>query len=252
MDYFVVDINSAQQLNLTGSELLVYSALAYLTKRKAWKGSSYKLAKYSRCGDATTASRTLARLIERGLVVRNLDGSVVLQNAAPVQQNAAETLQIAANLKESSKENINKNKSSLSVSKDTSITDGRTDFDLFWASFAPKGAFRKKKNACRAFFYGKDMCDDWRKFAIERAKIHDPDRDPYWWLHDYDFLDNVVGGEKETAAEKPDWLTRDEQTNCLLNHIPLATSWNPETKSFGVLTLDQAHRLGLHVQSELK
>ena len=166
-------------------------------------------------------------------------------------QNAATLMQIAANSKESSKENINKNKSSLSVSKDTSKTDGQTDFDIWWSSFAPKGALRKKKNACRAFFYSKDMCDDWRKFAIERAKIHDPDRDPYWWLHDYDFLDNVVGGEKEGAAEKPDWLNRDEQTNCLLAHIPLATCWNPDTKSFGVVTLDQANRLGLTIQSKL-
>lgn len=250
--YFVVDTHIGEEYNLTGTDALVYFALAYLTKRGAWKGSSYKLAKYSLCGDATTASRTLARLIGRGLIVRNLDGSVVLQNAAPVRQNAAETLQIAANPKESSKENINKNKSSLSVSKDTSSADGRTDFDLFWASFAPAGALRKKKSACKSFFYSKDMCDDWRKLAIERAQIHDPDRDPYWWLLDYDFLGNTVGAKKEPAAEKPDWLNRDEQTNCLMAHIPLATCWNPDTKSFGVLTLDQANRLGLPVKSTLK
>lgn len=250
--FYQIDIDIAEQLDLSGTDAMVYFTLAYLSKKRAWKGSSYKLAKYSRCGDATTARRIVVRLQKRGLIIENSDGLSVLQIAAPKMQNAATLMQNAANSKESTKENINKNKSSLSVSKDTSNTDGRTDFDLWWSSFAPDGAFRKKKNACRAFFYGKDMCDDWRKFAIERAKIHDPDRDPYWWLHDYDFLDNVVGGEKETAAEKPDWLTRDEQTNCLLNHIPLATSWNPETKSFGVLTLDQAHRLGLHVQSELK
>lgn len=250
--FYQIDIDIAEQLDLSGTDAMVYFTLAYLSKKRAWKGSSYKLAKYSRCGDATTARRIVVRLQKRGLIIEDSDGLSVLQIAAPKMQNAATLMQNAANSKESTKENINKNKSSLSVSKDTSNTDGRTDFDLWWSSFAPNGAFRKKKNACRAFFYGKDMCDDWRKFAIERAKIHDPDRDPYWWLHDYDFLDNVVGGEKETAAEKPDWLTRDEQTNCLLNHIPLATSWNPETKSFGVLTLDQAHRLGLHVQSELK
>lgn len=250
--FYQIDIDIAEQLDLSGTDAMVYFTLAYLSKKRAWKGSSYKLAKYSRCGSAKTAGRALERLEERGLIVR-MDNAISLrQNDAVKGQNDAVLRQNVPNPKESTKENINKNKSSLSVSKDTSNPDGRTDFDLWWSSFAPEGAFRKKKNACRAFFYGKDMCDDWRKFAIERAKIHDPDRDPYWWLHDYDFLDNVVGGEKETAAEKPDWLTRDEQTNCLLNHIPLATSWNPETKSFGVLTLDQAHRLGLHVQSELK
>ena len=251
MDYFVVDINNAQQLDLTGSELLVYSALAYLTKRKAWKGSSYKLAKYSLCGDATTASRTLARLIKRGLVVRNLDGSVVLQNAAPVRQNAAETLQIAANLKESSKENINKNKSSLSVSKETSSADGRTDFDIFWANFAPAGALRKKKSACRSFFFSDNMCDDWRQLAVERAAEHEPDRDPYWYLHDYDFLNNGCVMDAAPVSDKPDWLNGDEQTNCLQAHIPLAVCWNPDAKKYGVVTLDQAEKLGLQIKNKL-
>ena len=249
--YFVVDTHIGDDIDVTGSDALVYFALSYLTKHGAWKGSSYKLAKYSLCGSADTASRALDRLVERGLFVRISDGSIVPQNAAVTPQNAAKVPQNAANPKESSKENINKNKSSLSVSKDTDRADGRTDFDIWWSLYAPTGAFRKKKNACRAFFDGKDMCDDWRKLAIERAQIHDPDRDPYWWLHDYDFLDKVGGDKKEDAAEKPDWLNRDEQTNCLMAHIPLATCWNPDTKSFGVVTLDQAERLGLPVKSKL-
>ena len=250
--FYQIDIDIAEQFDLSGTDAMVYFTLAYLSKKRAWKGSSYKLAKYSRCGSADTAGRALERLEKRGLIIRDIHGISLPQNAAVNPQNDANLQQNAAKPKESTKENINKNKSSLSVSKDTSITDGRTDFDLWWSSYAPKGALRKKKNACRAFFYSKDMCDDWRKLAIERAAQHDQDRDPFWWLHDYDFLDNVVGGEKETAAEKPDWLNRDEQTNCLLAHIPLATCWNPDTKSFGVLTLDQAHRLGLLVKSELK
>lgn len=251
MDYFVVDINSAQQLNLTGSELLVYSALAYLTKRKAWKGSSYKLAKYSRCGSAKTAERVLRRLIEDGKVFRTVDGFSLRQNDAPQGQNDAVLRQNDANLKESSKENINKNKSSLSVSKETDRTDGRTDFDIFWANFAPAGALRKKKNACRAFFYSKDMCDDWRKLAIERAAEHEPDRDPYWYLHDYDFLNNGCVMDDEQVSNKPDWLNGDEQTNCLQAHIPLAVCWNPDAKKYGVVTLDQAQKLGLQIKNKL-
>ena len=251
MDYFIVDINSAQQLNLSGSELLVYSALAYLTKRKAWKGSSYKLAKYSRCGSRMTAERAVDRLIERGLIVQNSNGYIVAQNELPIAQNEPKMAQNEPNPKESSKENINKNKSSLSVSKDTSITDGRTDFDLFWASFAPSGALRKKKNACRAFFFGKDMCDDWRRLAVERAAEHEPDRDPYWYLHDYDFLNNGCVMDKEPVSDKPDWLNGDEQTNCLQAHIPLAVCWNPDAKKYGVVTLDQAQRLGLQIKNKL-
>ena len=137
----------------------------------------------------------------RGLIMRNDNGYLLAQNELPVAQNEPKIAQIEPNPKESSKENINKNKSSLSVSKDTSSADGRTDFDLFWASFAPSGALRKKKTACRSFFYSKDMCDDWRRLAVERAKEHEPERDPYWWLHDYDFLENKVGGEKENAEK---------------------------------------------------
>lgn len=251
MDYFIVDIGNAQQLDLTGSELLVYSALAYLTKRKAWKGSTYKLAKYSRCGSANTAKRAVDRLIERGLIVQDSNGYIVLQNDAVKLQNDAKLLQNDANPKESSKENINKNKSSLSVSKETSSADGRTDFDLFWASFAPSGVLRKKKNACRAFFFGKDMCDDWRKLAIERAAEHEPDRDPYWYLHDYDFLNNGCVMDAEPVNDKPDWLNGDEQTNCLQAHIPLAVCWNPDAKKYGVVTLDQAEKLGLQIKNKL-
>ena len=249
--YYYLDVDIAEKLDLSGTDAMVYFTLAYLSKKRAWKGSSYKLAKYSRCGSAMTAGRALERLERCGLIIRDIHGISLPQNEAVKPQNDATLPQFDANPKESSKENINKNKSSLSVSKDTDRADGRTDFDIWWSLFAPTGAFRKKKNACRAFFDGKDMCDDWRKLAIERAEIHDPDRDPYWWLHDYDFLDKVGVNKKEDAAEKPDWLNRDEQTNCLLAHIPLATCWNPDTKSFGVVTLDQAERLGLPVKSKL-
>lgn len=251
MDYFIVDINSAQQLNLTGSELLVYSALAYLTKRKAWKGSTYQLAKLSRCGSHDTAQRAVDRLVEHGLIVQDNNGIIVTQNATAITQNASKITQNASNLKESSKENINKNKSSLSVSKDTSSADGRTDFDLFWANFAPSGALRKKKSACRSFFYSKDMCDDWRRLAVERAAEHEPDRDPYWYLHDYDFLNNGCVMDAEPVNNKPDWLNGDEQTNCLQAHIPLAVCWNPDAKKYGVVTLDQAEKLGLQIKNKL-
>lgn len=251
MDYFIVDINSAQQLNLSGSELLVYSALAYLTKRRAWKGSTYQLAKLSRCGSYKTAGRALERLLERGVVTKTDNGYIIGQNVPSIGQNVPQMRQNVPNLKESSKENINKNKSSLSVSKETSSADGRTDFDDFWSAYAPVGAFRKKKSACKAFFYGKDMCDDWRKLAIERAAQHTPDRDPYWYLHDYDFLNNGCVMDAEPVNNKPDWLNGDEQTNCLQAHIPLAVCWNPDAKKYGVVTLDQAEKLGLLIKNKL-
>ena len=130
MNYFLVDINSAQQLDLSGSELLVYSALVYLTKHSAWKGSTYQLAKLSRCGDADTAGRVVKKLIARGLIVRTTLGISLPQNAASLPQNAAVIPQNAANQKKVTKKNIINNSQSLSVSKETDRTDGQTDFDI--------------------------------------------------------------------------------------------------------------------------
>ena len=130
MNYFLVDINSAQQLDLSGSELLVYSALVYLTKHSAWKGSTYQLAKLSRCGSAKTAERVLRRLIEDGKVFRTADGYSLRQNDAPQGQNDAVLRQNDANPKKVTKKNIINNSQSLSVSKETDRTDGQTDFDI--------------------------------------------------------------------------------------------------------------------------
>lgn len=95
------------------------------------------------------------------------------------------------------------------------------------------------------------MCDDWRRLAVERAAEHEPDRDPYWYLHDYDFLNNGCVMDKEPVSDKPDWLNGDEQTNCLQAHIPLAVCWNSDAKKYGVVTLDQAEKLGLLIKNKL-
>ena len=113
---FVVDTHIADELGLTGSELLVYSALAYLTKRKAWKGSTYQLAKLRRCGNRNTAQRALERLLAKGLVALTDNGAVMVQNEP--------------NPKKVTKKNIINNSQSLSVSKETDRTDGQTDFDI--------------------------------------------------------------------------------------------------------------------------
>ena len=251
MNYFLVDINSAQQLNLSGSELLVYSALVYLTKHSAWKGSTYQLAKLSRCGNRNTAQRALERLLAKGLVALTDNGEVMVQNEPRMVQNEPRMVQNEPNPKKVTKKNIINNSQSLSVSKETDRTDGLTDFDIFWANFAPTAPFRKYKTACRKFWDSKDMTNDWRARAAEKAKQHPPDRNPYWFLHDYDFLNNGCVMDAEPVSNKPDWLNGDEQTNCMQAHIPLAVCWNPDTKKYGVVTLDQAQRLGLQIKTKL-
>ena len=105
--FFVVDTHIADELGLTGSDLLVYSALSYLSKNKAWRGSTYKLAKYSMCGNHDTARRSLERLISEGLITKTPTGYQIAQNAPKVAQNAPAVAQNALKSKESNKENNN-------------------------------------------------------------------------------------------------------------------------------------------------
>lgn len=244
MDYFIVDINSAQQLNLTGSELLVYSALTYLTKRRAWKGSTYKLAKYSRCGSADTAYRALSRLEKRGLIVREESGIVVPQNAAVKTQNAAKLPQIAANPKESSKENINKIKESKEVKEPPSF---HPLFLEFWKNYSPVGDDRKYKKACSQLF--NSLPDDWKALAVSQASEHEPERKVFFYLKDEDFLKVSA---KEIKTEKPEWLTPDEQDDCLKAGIPICICRDPETGLYKVTTKQQAEQFGLEIKSQIK
>ena len=247
MNYFLVDINSAQQLDLSGSELLVYSALVYLTKHSAWKGSTYQLAKLSRCGDRKTAQRALERLLERGLIGKTECGIFIGQNDPTIGQNDPKAGQNVPNPKKVTKKNIINNSQSLSVSKETDRTDGLTDFDIFWANFAPTAPFRKYKTACRKFWESKDMTNDWRARAAEKAKNHLPDRNPYWFLHDYDFLNDGTVGMKPEDIPTPTWLNGAEQEECIRAGIQLAVCRNPQTGLFGTVTKQDADLFKLQI-----
>ena len=247
MNYFLVDINSAQQLNLSGSELLVYSALVYLTKHSAWKGSTYQLAKLSRCGDRKTAQRALERLLERGLIGKTECGIFIGQNDPTIGQNDPKAGQNVPNQKKVTKKDKINNSQSLSVSKETDRTDGQTDFDIFWANFAPPAPFRKYKTACRKFWDSKDMTNDWRARAAEKAKNHLPDRNPYWFLHDYDFLNDGTVGMKPEDIPTPTWLNGAEQEECIRAGIQLAVCRNPQTGLFGTVTKQDADLFKLQI-----
>ena len=247
MNYFLVDINSAQQLDLSGSELLVYSALVYLTKHSAWKGSTYQLAKLSRCGNRNTAQRALERLIAKGLVALEDNGAVVVQNEPRMVQNEPKMVQNEPNPKKVTKKDKINNSQSLSVSKETDRTDGQTDFDIFWANFAPPAPFRKYKTACRKFWDSKDMTNDWRARAAEKAKNHLPDRNPYWFLHDYDFLNDGTIGMKPEDIPTPTWLNGAEQEECIRAGIQLAVCRNPQTGLFGTVTKQDADLFKLQI-----
>ena len=240
MTFYTIHIETAECLGLMGSDAQVYFALAYLAKHEAWRGSYRELARLSRCGCANTAMRSVQRLIQRGLV---------LQNGANTLQIVAQKLQNGAILKESNKENNNNiKKNSLSVSEQRDRADGQTDllFETFWNNYAVVGGMRKYKTACRKVW--QKLPEAWRCLAAERAKEHDPERNPYWWLKDEDFLRIDGGKSSSVASEKPHWLSGVEQDDCLRGGIAMAVCRNPETGLFGTVTKSDAEKFGLEVK----
>lgn len=112
----MVDISIAEALHLEGAELLVFSALSYLSSSKPWKGSSAELAALSRCGSKWTAQRALNSLTEKGYITTNAEGVSVqnapkaVQNAPVAEQNAPIAVQNAPiSKRKEPKENINNN-----------------------------------------------------------------------------------------------------------------------------------------------
>ena len=242
--FFVVDTHIADELGLTGSELLVYSALAYLTKRKAWKGSPNQLAKLSRCGKRMTALRALEKLLERGLLIKTDGGLRIAQNEQVVSQNEQKIAQNEPNLKESSKENINKIKESKEVKE---LPSFHPLFLEFWKNYSPVGDDRKYKKSCSQLFTS--LPDDWKALAVSRASEHEPERKVFFYLKDEDFLKVSA---KEIKTEKPEWLTPDEQDDCLKAGIPICICRDPETGLYKVTTKQQAEQFGLEIKSQIK
>ena len=125
---------NARKYGLTGTDAMVFEALVYLCKKSGeWKDSFAALARFSCCGDRTTAVRAFGRLLNAGVIVQNAQGSV---------QIAHETVQNATNSKEerTKEENINNNKSLPAIYKPSD--DGRqAGFNLFWKKFNPLPEF---------------------------------------------------------------------------------------------------------------
>lgn len=239
------------QSGLTGSDLLVYCALRYLSKSGAWKGSSYKLAELSGCGSADTARRVITKLINSGLVTNTENGYILTQNAAHAPQNAAVIAQNAANSKESIKENKNNTKqTSLSVNADRR-TDFLDEFDVFWNAYNPEREHRKLKSACRKVW--EKLPPDWKKLAIETASTHAPDRSPYWFLADEDFLPRVGTRklDKEAVVRKPHWLTPEEVESAWRSGIELVVCKNKETDRFGTVTKHDAEEFNLVIHHKM-
>ena len=171
---------NARKYDLTGTDAMVYEALVYLCKKTGeWKGSFAALARFSCCGDRTTAVRAFGRLLSRGIIVQNAQGSV---------QIAHETVQNATNSKEerTKEENINNNKSGVVIDHTT-----HTTFIDFWKLFSPNGEYKRYEKACQKIW--EKMPEDWQILAVQRAGEY-LDRNPLFYLQDEDYLHNDKNG----------------------------------------------------------
>ena len=227
---------NARKYGLTGTDAMVFEALVYLCKKSGeWKDSFAALARFSCCGDRTTAVRAFGRLLNAGVIVQNAQGSV---------QIAHETVQNATNSKEerTKEENINNNKSLPAIYKPSD--DGRqAGFNLFWKKFNPLPEFNRRKNACKKIW--ETLPEDWRTLAVERAAEHSNERNPLFYLRDEDFL--KVGSPDTSPAEKasPEWLVGSAIDDALRAGIKLSVCKNPETGLFGTVTREEAELFGL-------
>ena len=211
--------SNARKHGLLGTDAMVYEALVYLCKHSSdgtCKISTYKLAEFSCCGCDNTASRSLQRLIGRGLVLQN-----------------------GANFKEerTKEENIN--------IKEVVVKDNNTPtFFDFFNLFSPNGEFKSYEKACKKIW--DKIPQDWRQLAIQKARDSTPGRNPYYFLADEDFL--RVGPKNETTIQKPTWLTGEEIDAALRAGIPLAVCRNPETNLFGTVTKEHAEQFKLTIK----
>lgn len=107
MRYFV-DTTKAEELGLSGTNLMVYSTLCLLAHDKPWKINYSQLARLSKCGDRMTAQRALTFLIDKELVTAQNE-HIIAQNEHPTAQNVhptAQNVQFSKEKKNQEKENI--------------------------------------------------------------------------------------------------------------------------------------------------
>lgn len=78
MRYFV-DTTKAEELGLSGTNLMVYSTLQLLCANGQWKLNYHKLAQLSQCGSVQTAMRAFKILFQNGIVSFQ-NGMVSFQN----------------------------------------------------------------------------------------------------------------------------------------------------------------------------
>ena len=247
MKYLVAHTDDARRLGLSGAEAWVYCALCCLTRKQPFNGSMTKLAEESMCGDKSTACRVVAKLIEKGIVVRGDNGALSLQNATPPLQNATLSLQNATNSKRKvPKENNNIIKENVVVNNRPQAADNNNDnnntFSLFWNNYSASGEnWNNEKGGTKAFF--DKLTDIDQQKAIQRASTHRKGKNPYFFLFNRDF-DNAPEVQKELRI-----LSGQEADMAKAMGARVVVARTPDGKYKTVLAQD-AEAFSLHILRE--
>lgn len=100
MRYFV-DTTKAEELGLSGTNLMVYSTLCLLAHDKPWKVNYTKLAELSKCGSNMTAKRCLDYLLKRGAFT-----SQIVNGTYQIVNVTSQNVKFSKEKKNQEKENI--------------------------------------------------------------------------------------------------------------------------------------------------
>lgn len=111
-------------------------------------------------------------------------------------------------------------------------------FIEFWHTYVPQKQYHNRYLACQKLWENMDetAC---RKILDELKKDsetpHPHEKNPYFFLIDW-------------TPSQPQWLTPKEVGYLLAQHVVLAVCRNPETNTFGTVTLKEAkeHQLEVH------
>ena len=240
---------NSRKYGLQGTDAMVFEALIWLsrqTKDGAVKISYSKLAEFSLCGGKKTAERALKRLIGKGLVLQDASGYKMGQNDPVVGQNDPAVGQNDPISKEERTKEENINKKEVVVKKNNNTT--ATFFD-FWKIVSPNGEYKSYEKACEKLW--DKMPKDWRQLACRRATQKIPERSPYYYLKDEDFLRAGAAVATKTM-EAPLWLDPEEVHKRITDGEVLVFCRRPDGKGFGTVTQADAERFGVEKVREVK
>ena len=218
---------------------MVFEALVWLsrqTKDGAVKISYAKLAEFSLCGGKTTCFDAIKRLIKQGLVFEIRTGVFEIRT---------EPSEIRTISKEERTKEENINIKEVVVKKNNNTT--ATFFD-FWKIVSPNGEYKSYEKACEKLW--DKMPKDWRQLACRRATQKIPERSPYYYLKDEDFLRAGAAVATKTM-EAPLWLAPEEVHKRITDGEVLVFCRRPDGKGFGTVTQADAERFHLQKVREV-